>query len=95
MALFWATGTLLTTLVHLKNTPAGVQSIIFSDNVGANKLHSIEFIDFCKEYPNVQIKMQKTGGIFHDRFIVIDYGTAKYKPMIASLLKNSPLVLPK
>ena len=113
----------LRTLVHLKNTPAGVQSIIFSDNVGANKLHSIEFSDFCKEYPTVQIKMQKTGGIFHDRFIVIDYGTAdervficgasskdagakitaivedygtaKYKPMIASLLKNPPLVLPK
>lgn len=113
----------LRTLVHLKNTPVGVQSIIFSDNVGANKLHSIEFTDFCKEYPNVQIKIQKTGGIFHDRFIVIDYGTAdervficgasskdagakitaivedygtaKYKPMIASLLKNPPLVLPK
>lgn len=48
----------LRTLVHLKNTPAGVQSIIFSDNVGANKLHSIEFSDFCKEYPTVQIKMQ-------------------------------------
>lgn len=113
----------LRTLVHLKNTPAGVQSIIFSDNVGANKLHSVEFTDFCKEYPTVQIKLQKTGGVFHDRFIVIDYGTAdervficgasskdagakitaivedygtaKYKPMIASLLKNPPLVLPK
>ena len=48
--------------------------ILFSDNVGANKLHSVEFTDFCKEYPTVQIKLQKTGGIFHDRFIVIDYG---------------------
>lgn len=113
----------LRTLVHLKNTPVGVQSIIFSDNVGANKLHSIEFADFCKEYPTVQIKLQKTGGIFHDRFIVIDYGTVdervfvcgasskdagakitaivedygitKYKPMIAALLQNPPLVLPK
>lgn len=113
----------LRTLVHLKNSPVGVQVILFSDNVGANKLHSIEFTDFCKEYPTVQIKLQKTGGIFHDRFIVIDYGTAdervficgasskdagakitaivedygtaKYKPMIASLLKNPPLVLPK
>lgn len=113
----------LRTLVHLKNSPVGVQVILFSDNVGANKLHSVEFTDFCKEYPTVQIKLQKTGGIFHDRFIVIDYGTAdervficgasskdagakitaivedygtaKYKPMIASLLKNPPLVLPK
>ena len=65
----------------------------------------------------------KTGGIFHDRFIVLDYGTAdervflcgasskdagaritsivedygtaKYNSVIAALLKNSPLVLPK
>lgn len=72
----------LRTLVHLKNTPAGVQSIIFSDNVGANKLHSIEFSNFCKEYPTVQIKMQKTGGIFHDRFIVIDYGTVDERVFI-------------
>ena len=113
----------LRTLVHLKNTPVGVQSIIFSDNVGANKLHSIELADFCKEYPTVQIKMQRTGGVFHDRFIVLDYGTsdervficgasskdagakitaivedygtAKYKPMIDSLLQNPQLVLPK
>ena len=113
----------LRTLVHLKNSPVGVQVILFSDNVGANKLHNTEFTDFCKEYPTVQIKMQKTGGIFHDRFIVLDYGTAdervficgasskdagakitaivedygtaKYRPVIASLLKNQPLVLPK
>ena len=67
--------------------------------------------------------MKKTGGIFHDRFIVLDYGTAdervflcgasskdagaritiivedyriaKYNSVIAGLLKNSPLVLPK
>ncbi len=113
----------LRTLVHLKNTPPGVQNIIFSDNIGANKLHSLEFTDFSKEYPSVQIKLQKAGGVFHDRFIVLDYGTdderiflcgasskdagakitsivedygtAKYEPMIISLLQNPPLVLPK
>ena len=113
----------LRTLVHLKNSPAGVDIILFSDNVGNNKLHNIEFTDFCKEYPAINISMQKTGGIFHDRFIVLDYGTAdervflcgasskdagaritsivedygteKYNSVIAALLKNSPLILPK
>ena len=65
----------LRTLVHLKNSPAGVKVIIFSDNIGADKLHSIEFKNFCKEYPSVDISMQKTGKIIHDRFIMIDYGT--------------------
>ena len=66
----------LRTLVHLKNSPTGVNITLFSDNVGNNKLHNIEFTDFCKEYPSVKISMKKTGGIFHDRFIMLDYGTA-------------------
>ena len=66
----------LRTLVHLKNSPTGVNITLFSDNVGNNKLHNIEFTDFCKEYPSIKISLQKTGGIFHDRFIVLDYGTA-------------------
>ena len=85
----------LRTLVHLKNSPTGVNIILFSGNVGNNKLHNIEYTDFCKEYPTVKLSMKKTGGIFHDRFIVLDYGTAKYNSVVAGLLKNSPLVLPK
>ena len=65
----------LRTLVHLKNSPTGVNITLFSDN-GNNKLHNIEFTDFCKEYPSIKISLKKTGGIFHDRFIVLDYGTA-------------------
>ena len=34
-----------------------------------------QMADFCKEYPGVHISLKKTGGIFHDRFIVLDYGT--------------------
>ena len=85
----------LRTLVHLKNSQSGVSIILFSDNVGNNKLHNIEFTDFCKEYPNVKISMQKTGGIFHDRFIVLDYGISKYAPVIATQLKNPTLILPQ
>ena len=62
---------LIRTLVHLKNSPTGVNIILFSDNVGNNKLHNIEFTDFCKEYPTVNLSLKKTGGIFHDRFIVL------------------------
>lgn len=64
----------LRTLVLLKNVPTGVSITLFSDNVG-NRLHSIEYNDFCSEYPAINITLKKTGGIYHDRFIVLDYGT--------------------
>ena len=64
----------LRTLVMLKNASAGVDIKIFSDNVGSGKLHKVEFSDFLREYPGIQITLQHTSGIFHDRFIVLDYG---------------------
>ena len=64
----------LRTLVLLKNAPIGVDITLFSDNVGG-KLHGIEYKDFCTEYPSVKITLKRTGGIYHDRFIVLDYGT--------------------
>lgn len=113
----------LRTLVMLKNAPAGTSIKIFSDNVGANKLHQVEVTDFCREYPGFSISMQKTNGIFHDRFIVLDYGTSderiflcgasskdagaritsivedfgtdKYRPIVAALLQNPALILPR
>ncbi|MBP3352468.1 MAG: hypothetical protein J6L65_08725 [Lachnospiraceae bacterium] len=65
---------LVRTLVLLKNAPTSVAITLFSDNVG-NRLHSIEYNDFCSEYPAINITLKKTGGIYHDRFIVLDYGT--------------------
>ncbi|MBO5260006.1 MAG: ORF6N domain-containing protein [Agathobacter sp.] len=44
----------LRTLVLLKNAPVGVDITLFSDNVGG-KLHSIEYKDFCKEYPSIKM----------------------------------------
>ncbi len=38
-------------------------------------LHYIKYNNFCNEYPKLNISMKKTGGIYHDRFIVFDYGT--------------------
>lgn len=65
----------LRTLVMLKNVPSGVDIKLFSDNVGSGKLHNVEYNDFLREYPRLRITMQHTGGVFHDRFIVLDYGT--------------------
>ena len=47
---------------------------IFSDNTN-NNLHATEFADFQREYPDVDISLKTTGGIYHDRYIIIDYNT--------------------
>lgn len=68
----------LKTLALLKNGKEDVQIILFSDNVGKG-LHSTEFDDFCKQYPNCKIELKQTGKKYHDRYIVIDYGTEQEK----------------
>ena len=65
----------LKTLVLLKDVPADVKVTVFSDNI-RNRLHQAEFNDFCREYPDVSVSLQTSGGVFHDRYIVIDYQTA-------------------
>ena len=64
----------LKTLVLLKSTPENVKITIFTDNLKKG-LHQKELDDFCKEYPNVEISFKLTNGIFHDRYIIIDFGT--------------------
>ncbi|MBP5407436.1 hypothetical protein J6Z19_09910 [bacterium] len=64
----------LKTLVLLKSVPEDVKITIFTDNLKRG-LHQKEFDDFCKEYPNVVIPFKRTNGIFHDRYIIIDFGT--------------------
>ena len=65
----------LKTLILLKSVGTGVKVTIFSDNVNQG-LHHSEFIDFRHEYPNVDIELKTTGGICHDRYIFVDYGTS-------------------
>lgn len=62
------------TLVLLKDVPSSVEVIIFSDNIGKG-LHTLEYQDFCQEYPFRKITFQKSGGEFHDRYIFIDWNT--------------------
>ena len=36
-------------------------------------------MDFCKEYPNLNIQLFHSGGIFHDRYIILDFETDNKK----------------
>jgi len=60
------------TLLMLKSVPTNVEIIIFSDNI-RNILRLSELQSFQTEYPNVKLSFRKTGGKFHDRYIIIDY----------------------
>ena len=66
------------TLVLLKDISSSVEIIIFSDNIGKG-LHALEYQDFCREYPQRKIKFQKSGGEFHDRYIIIDWNTGNQR----------------
>lgn len=64
----------LKTLEKLINIQDGVEVSIFSDNL-VKGLRQSAFDDFSKEYPNLNIQLFHSGGIFHDRYIILDYGT--------------------
>lgn len=66
------------TLALLKNSKENIEIILFSDNVG-NGLHDSEFRDFCKQYSNCKIQLRQTGREYHDRYIILDYGTDEEK----------------
>lgn len=68
----------LKTLALLKSVKSNVQVTIFSDNVGKG-LHQTEFSGFQKEYQNVHVDLKTTNGIYHDRYIFVDYGTKTEK----------------
>ena len=61
------------TLRLLGKARKGVAVTVFSDNV-RNYLHRADFDDFRREYPGVEVKVFRSGGLMHDRFIVLDYG---------------------
>lgn len=70
----------LKTLELLRSVPAGIPITVFSDNVGGkDKLTKTMFNDFTKEYPSVNINLISIGNKFHDRYIILDHGTATEK----------------
>lgn len=68
----------LKTLVLLKDIDSKIKVTIFSDNVN-NKLHRLEYEDFIKDYPNINITFKVTNNIIHDRYIILDYGKRSEK----------------
>ena len=61
------------TLMMLRGVSPSIKIIIFSDNVARDYLDDKIFEEFKKEY-GFDIKLVKNNNIFHDRYIVIDYG---------------------
>ena len=68
----------LKTLVLLKNASADVKITVFSDNIGKG-LHQTDYNDFTKQYPDIKIDFHRTNGMFHDRYIILDYNTPTEK----------------
>ena len=68
----------LKTLALMREVPSGVEVKVISDNV-QNKLHKVEFDDFVSEYPDLNVTLLTAGGVFHDRYIVLDYDTKDEK----------------
>ena len=64
----------LKTFELLSGTNAGISIKIFTDNAGKGIRQNL-FDDFCKEYPDLHIELFEAGGIFHDRYIILDYDT--------------------
>ena len=64
----------LKTLVLLKSARKNVKITIFTDNKGKG-LHQKEYDDFSKEYPNTDVTFKMANGIFHDRYIILDFGS--------------------
>ena len=65
----------LKTLVLLKEASQSVRITVFSDNIGRG-LHQSDYDDFHSQYPSINLDFRKTCGIYHDRYIIIDYDTS-------------------
>lgn len=62
----------------LKHIGSNIDIIIFSDNK-QNHLRLTEYYQFVTEYPNIHISFIQNNNIFHDRYIILDYGTKNEK----------------
>ena len=69
-------GYIATKTFHLlQDIQTGVQVTIFIDNT-YNKLSASDYTDYQRQFPGRTITFKQTMNKAHDRFIVLDYGTA-------------------
>ena len=61
------------TIQLLKSCKEGVEIIIFSDNKAKSSLTQSFIADFKSDRPDLSVRLQKTKGRFHDRYIVLDF----------------------
>ncbi len=66
------------TLQHLVHTRPGVKLTIISDNK-LKLLRLSEYNDFLMEYPAIKIDFKRSQDRTHDRYIILDNGTADMK----------------
>ncbi len=65
------------TLSHLAAARENINITIISDNKGSHCLRPGEYRDFLAQYRDKAICFHRNDGKFHDRYIPLDYGTAK------------------
>lgn len=66
----------LKTLELLRFAGEGVEIVVFSDNArNKNMLTESMLSDFVSDYPSVDLKFKTACRKYHDRYVVIDYGT--------------------
>ena len=54
----------------------GVEITVYTDNL-SKELTKALYKDFREQYPEMNIKIYQSGGVFHDRYIALDYGTER------------------
>lgn len=67
------------TLDLLRGIAPNMKITIFSDQKGGREITEHMLEDFRIARPDLEISVQPNGGIFHDRYIFIDYGLATEK----------------
>ena len=66
----------LKTLELLRFAGEGVEIVVFSDNARSKNMLTESMLgDFVSDCPGVDLKFKTAGRKYHDRYVVIDYGT--------------------